>query len=205
MANARCKVAVGFFAGLLFLCGNSIRADDETLQKELDAARKRIVELEANNKKLTLQLEEVRKQLLQAQNAEKQARKEVQAQAKKFEDLFAKLAEKRFGEPEHPPLPRPEPPLLPADLHGKVTDVSGDLAIIDIGIDAGLRVGTELDVYRPDGKKRLGTVKVTDAFNIYPKQAVVKFTPARKVGLRDLKPDELPRKGDVVRPMKKKD
>ena len=205
MANIRCKVAAGFFAGLLFLCGNLVQADDETLKKELEAARKRIAELEASNKKLTLQLEEARKQLLQAQNAEKQARKEAQAQAKKFEERLAKLAEERFGAPEHPPLPRPEPPVLPSDLRGKVTDVAGHMVTINIGIDAGLRVGTELDVYRPAGEKRLGTIKATDAFNLYPKQAVVKFTPARKVALKDLKPDELPRKGDVVRPMKKKD
>ena len=70
-------------------------------------------------------------------------------------------------------------PVLP-NLRGEVVDVSGDLLTISIGIDAGLAVGTVLDIYRVEGGARyLGTVRVTDAFNLYPKQAVVKFTPAK--------------------------
>ena len=48
------------------------------------------------------------------------------------------------------------------------------------------------------GRRYLGTVKVTDAFNLYPKQAVVKFTPASGKPLSRLRPEELPHKGDRV-------
>ena len=117
------------------------------------------------------------------------------------------MQEEKFQERKYPPLPRVDPSELPADLRGKVTDGADDLLTIDIGIDAGLAMGSVLGVYRVNGadSRYLGTVRVTDAFNLYPKQAVVKFTPARKVPLKDLKAEELPKKGDVVRSMKRKD
>ena len=87
-------------------------------------------------------------------------------------------------------------------MRGEVTDVAGDLVTISVGIDAGIGVGTVLELYRTNGGGRyLGTVKVTDAFNLYSKQAVVKFTPASGLALARLRPEELPRKGDLVRPV----
>jgi hypothetical protein len=68
---------------------------------------------------------------------------------------------------------------------------------ISLGIDAGLEPGSRLDVYRESGGgKYLGTLVVTKS--LYPKEAVAEFKPARPVPLAQLRPDELPRKGDTV-------
>jgi hypothetical protein len=192
--------AISVAGGPSLLAADDPREEVERLRKDLDAAKKRIAELEKKAEEQALILEENRRQVLQAQNAEKLARATAEALAARLDKLRAQR-----GEPQHPPLPRVEPYALPEDLRGNIVDVAGDLVTISIGIDAGLTVGAVLEVYRPDGKKVIGTVKVTDAFNLYPKQAVVKFTPARKAELKDLKPEELPKKGDVVRPPKVKD
>ena len=87
------------------------------------------------------------------------------------------------------------------DFMDAVTDVAGDLVSLSIGIDAGLSVGTTLDIYRHEGGGRyLGTVKVTSALNLFPKNAIVTFIPARNVPFDRLRPEELPKKGDEVRP-----
>jgi hypothetical protein len=44
-------------------------------------------------------------------------------------------------------------------------------------------------------------VKVTSKRNPFPKHAPATFTPARNVPVEKLKPEELPRKGDEVRPL----
>jgi hypothetical protein len=71
--------------------------------------------------------------------------------------------------------------------------------LLNIGIDVGLEPGTVLELLRSDGKNDtvIGTVTITKS--VYPKEAVGSFTPARKVPLKELKPEELPRKGDTVR------
>ena len=58
-----------------------------------------------------------------------------------------------------------------------------------------------LDVIRLEGGgKYIGTVKVTSALNLFPKQAIVTFIPARNIPLDRLRVEDLPRKGDEVRP-----
>ena len=75
-------------------------------------------------------------------------------------------------------------------------DLDGALLTINIGLDAGLEVGTKLDVYREaGGGKYLGTVTVT---KVQPKEAVCEFKPARAVPIEKLRAEELPRKGDSV-------
>jgi hypothetical protein len=89
-----------------------------------------------------------------------------------------------------------------SNLRGEVTDVADDLVTLSIGIDAGLAVGTTLDIYRTEGGPRyLGTVKITNALNLFPKQAIASFTPARNVPFERLRPEERPKKGDEVRPL----
>jgi hypothetical protein len=88
-----------------------------------------------------------------------------------------------------------------SNLRGEVTHVSGDFVTLSIGIDAGLGVGSVLDIYRLDGGGRyLGTVKITSALNLFPKQAIATFTPARNVPLDRLRAEDMPRRGDEVRP-----
>ena len=97
---------------------------------------------------------------------------------------------------------RPAPDLL-ANLRGEVTEVGDNFMTVDIGINAGLAVGHQFDVYRLEGGGRLlGTAKVPSALNLFPKQAILTFTPVRDVPVEKLKAEELPKKGDQVRPLK---
>ena len=169
--------------------------------------RERNALLEDNAVKLIVAAEEARAEMIRARNAEKLAQSIASDNAKKVEDLMAKVTElKATGGGSgasivQRTIDKPPPPVL-SNLRGEVTDVAGDLLTISIGIDAGLAVGTVLDIYRTEGGGRyLGTVRVTDAFNLYPKQAVVKFTPANAVPLERLRPEELPKKGDLIKPL----
>jgi hypothetical protein len=89
-----------------------------------------------------------------------------------------------------------------SNLRGEVTHVAGELLTVSIGIDSGMSVGTVLDVIRLEGGgKYIGTVKVTSALNLFPKQAIVSFTPARRdIPLDRLPIGDLPKPGDQVRP-----
>ncbi len=179
-----------------------VRADEKTeqLQAELERVKKELEELKARNAKLekalveqALATEEAKKELLKAQIEAKSARALAEENAKKVEALLTKLKESKV-------LDKPPPALL-ANIRGEVTEVKGDQVTLSIGIDAGLAEGSVLDIYRLDGGGRyLGTVKVTNAKNLSPKSAIVTFTPAKNVSLDKLKPEELPRKSDEVRP-----
>jgi hypothetical protein len=178
---------------------------DRTL-KELVTVRERntIVEKERDN--LVLGIEEARRNETKAKNEAKLALAIAEENAKRYEEALAKITELRaIGGGGAGSLLRvidkPPPPVL-ANLRGEVTAVSGDLVTLSIGIDAGLAVGTTLDIYRIEGGARyLGTVKVTSALNLFPKQAIVTFTPARNVPIERLRAEELPKKGDEVRPL----
>jgi hypothetical protein len=78
-----------------------------------------------------------------------------------------------------------------------VTGYQDGLVVLNIGLDAGLTAGAVLDVYREDGGGQyLGTVVVD---RLYPKQAVAVFHPAdAKRTIRQLRPEELPKAGDIV-------
>jgi hypothetical protein len=207
-------LAMGVMAVALALAPASARADEKADEKikilqaqldrakaENDALRKKNDELADLVVKLALAAESAKKDALAAQNAEKLARAQAEDNLKRLEEALVRLAELKQGGGKLGLAPLP-PPGLPADLRGEVTAVSGDLVTLSIGIDAGLAVGATLDLYRLDEKtpRYLGTVKVTSALNLFPKQAIVTFTPARKVALDKLRPEELPKKGDQVRP-----
>jgi hypothetical protein len=183
------------------------QANIVALISELTASRDRTYLLEDQSVKQAIATEEAKADMVRAQNSEKLAQSIAAENARKVDDLQARLSEMRLraggggsGGGVLPLIDKPPPPVLP-NLRGEVLEVAGDLATIDIGIDAGLAVGTVLELYRTEGGGRyLGTVKVTDAFNLYAKQAVVKFTPASGLPLARLRPEEMPRKGDLVRP-----
>ena len=102
-----------------------------------------------------------------------------------------------------PLAPRPKATdRVPANLRAEVTDAADDLVQLSVGIDAGLEVGAVLDLFRVEEKveRHLGTVTIMSRLNLFPKSAIATFTPARGVLLDRLKPEELPRKGDEVRP-----
>ena len=175
----------------------------KTVQDELADTRKRNTVIEDERVKLVLAKEEAERNRLRAENEAKLARAISDENAKKIETLTALVTELRqtgggggaatvLRNIEKTPAP------LPENIRGTVTrDMVGEFVQISIGIDAGLEPGSRLDVYRESGGgKYLGTLVVTKS--VYPKEAVAEFRPARPVPVAQLRPDELPRKGDTV-------
>jgi hypothetical protein len=183
-----------------------IQANVDRTLKELDTVRARNGNLEDRLVQLVLDIEAAKKERVRAENAAKLAQAIAEDNARKVEELSVRLAElKATGGSASAAVLRSfdkAPPPLLENLRGQVNRVLGDQLELSIGLDAGLAPGTVLDLYRTEGGGRyLGTVKVTSAANLYPKQAIVTFTPARgNIPLDRLQPAELPRKGDEVRP-----
>jgi seryl-tRNA synthetase len=192
------------------LGGGTLRGDDKKTDPQTERD-KELKELLDRNQKLEAEL---KKQRAEIEQELAEAKKQWDEQKKEIEKLREEMKRLRSGldgwrdelreRGSIPlglaPVPQPPPPLM-ANLRGEVTDVAGDLLTLDVGIDSGMAVGTMLDVYRLEkGGKFLGTVKVASALNLFPKQAIVTFTSARKVPLDKLPEDDLPKKGDLVRP-----
>jgi hypothetical protein len=172
---------------------------------ELDNTRKRNAFLEDERVKLVLAKEAADRERLRAENEKKLAQSIADENIRKVETLTAQVNEMRatgggggaaavLRSIDKPPAP------LPENIRGTVLRNMGagdDLVQISIGIDAGLEPGSRLDVYREaGGGQYLGTLVVTST--IQPKEAVARFVPARPVPVARLRPDELPRKGDIV-------
>jgi hypothetical protein len=185
------------------------QANITTLNAELTAVRERNYLLEDNSVKQAIATEEAKAEMVRAQNSEKLAQQIAADNAARADALQQRVDEMRLraggaggsGGGVLPLLEQKPAAVLP-NLRGRVEDVAGDLVTISVGIDAGVGVGTVLELYRTEGGGRyLGTVKVTDAFNLYAKRAVAKFTPASGKSLAQLRPEELPRKDDLIRPV----
>jgi alanyl-tRNA synthetase len=184
-----------------------LQANVDNSLKELDTVRKRTNDLENEAVALVLATEAAKKEEVKAKNQARLALAIADDNAKKVEELALKVSELRAsggGGAQAQVLrsvTKPPPPVL-GNLRGQVTNVSGELLTISVGIDAGMAVGTVLDVIRLEGGgKYIGTVKVTSALNLFPKQAIVTFTPARRdVPMDRLPIGDLPKSGDQVRP-----
>jgi len=171
---------------------------DNTI-KELTTVRARNNFLEDDRVKLVIAAETARREEVRARNAERLAQAIADDNAKRVEELLIRVADLRAsgGRDLRTQLDKPPPPVL-SNLHGEVERVVGDLIQIGVGIDAGVSKGTVLEVSRTEGGGTyLGTIKITDVF---PKQAVGIFRPARPVPFDRLRPEELPKKGDEVKP-----
>jgi hypothetical protein len=175
---------------------------DATLA-ELADNRKRINFLEDERVKLVLLKEQADRARLNAENEKKLAESIRDENAKKIEVLTAQITELRLtggsGTASVLRSIEKQPAPLPDNIRGTVTrDMVGEFVQISIGIDAGLEPGSRLDVFRTAGGdgKYLGTLVVTSTLE--PKTAVAQFRPARPVPVGQLRPDELPRKGDTV-------
>ena len=180
-----------------------LQAREKTTLDELTATRTRNTLLEDERVKLVLQKEAADRARLTADNDAKLARSIADENAKKVESLTAQVTELRLtGGGGGTAIVRRSldkiPAPLPENIRGTVvSDARGDLVQISIGIDAGLEPGSRLDVYRESGGGQfLGTLVVTKS--ITPKTAVAEFKPSRRVPIAQLRPDELPRKGDIV-------
>jgi hypothetical protein len=178
-------------------------AQVKAIQDELKTTRDRNNLLQDQAVALVLLKEAADRARIGAENDSRLARAIADENAKKIETLTALVTELRqtggsgtatvLRSIEKAPAP------LPENIRGTVeANMSTDgFVLIGIGIDAGLEPGSKLDVYRETGGgKYLGTLTVTGSLR--PKEAVAEFRPARPVGLTQLRPDEMPRKGDVV-------
>jgi hypothetical protein len=174
----------------------------KAIQDELASTRTRNNELEDKQVKLVLAKEAADRRTVQAENESRLAGAQAAENARRVETLTALVTELRqtggsgtasvLRSIEKVPAP------LPENTRGTVTrDMVDNLVAISLGIDAGLEPGSKLDVYREaGGGKYLGTLVVTKS--LYPKEAIAEFRPARPVPVGQLRPDELPRKGDTV-------
>lgn len=178
-------------------------AQVKAIQDELKTTRDRNNFLQDDAVRLVLLKEAADRARIGAENDSRLARAIADENAKKIETLTALVTELRqtggsgtatvLRSIEKAPAP------LPENIRGTVeANMSTDgFVLIGIGIDAGLEPGSKLDVYRETGGgKYLGTLTVTGTLR--PKEAVAEFRPARPVGLTQLRPDEMPRKGDIV-------
>jgi hypothetical protein len=179
-------------------------AQVKAIQDELKTTRDRNNLLQDQAVALVLLKEAADRARLGAENDARLARAISDENARKIETLTALVTELRqtgggsgtatvLRSIEKAPAP------LPENIRGTVeANMSTDgFVLIGIGIDAGLEPGSKLDVYRETGGgKYLGTLVVTGTLR--PKEAVAEFRPARPVGLTQLRPDEMPRKGDIV-------
>jgi hypothetical protein len=186
-----------------------LQASRDALIKEVSSVRARNEQLENERQRLIVAAEEARREAVRARIAERAAQFVAEQNAALVEELREKLRQLNRsllagGSTQSPALrelDKPPPPPLP-NLRGEVTAVAGDLVVLSIGYEAGLNVGTELELYRLQGESRyLGTVKITSPANLYPKQAVATFIPARNVPFARLTPAEKPRPGDLVKPI----
>ncbi len=179
-----------------------LAAQVKTIQEELRITRDRNNELENKRQELVLQKEEAERRRVEAENAARLQQTIAEDYARRIETLTALVNELRqtggsgtaavLRSIDRVPAP------LPENIRGTVVrDIVGEFVQINLGIDAGLEPGSKLDVYREGGGgKYLGTLIVTKS--LYPKEAVAEFKPARPVPISQLRPDELPRKGDKV-------
>jgi hypothetical protein len=178
-------------------------ANIKAAQEEVDTTRKRNNSLEDERVKLVLAKEAADRERLRAENEAKLSRAIADENAKRVETLTALVTELRQtggggGTATVLRNIQREPAPLPDNIRGTVVrDMVDDLVHINIGIDAGLEEGSRLDIYRESGGGRyLGTLVVTKS--LYPKEAVARFQPASGKAITQLRPDELPRKGDTV-------
>lgn len=177
-----------------------LQASRDALIKEVSSVRARNETLENDRQRLIIAAEESRREAIRAKISERAVQFIAEQNAQLVERLREQLRNRLGGGDLRAALDKPPPPVLP-NLRGEVTAVKDDLVVLSIGYEAGLSVGTELDIYRTQGQPRyLGTVCITSAANLYPKQAVATFIPARGVSFSRLTPEEKPRPGDLVRP-----
>ncbi|HJZ58795.1 MAG TPA: hypothetical protein VKE74_27885 [Gemmataceae bacterium] len=175
----------------LLEAGAKLQKNLQAALDELDAVRNRSAKLEEERKEYASQLQHAKAAQLAAEKEAKAARLREEELTKKVEVLAAEAKKPQPGGPGA------SPPPLPEGIRGSVTAYKDGLAVLSIGLDAGLQKGTELDVYRIEGgsTKSLGKAVVTD---VYPKCAVANFKPVGGKPLKQLQPDELPKVGDMA-------
>ncbi|AWM41430.1 hypothetical protein GobsT_75220 [Gemmata obscuriglobus] len=178
-------------------------AQQKATLSELEDTRKRNTVLENDRVQLVRDAENANRERLRAENDAKLARAISDENVARAASLQAQLSELRQsggggGAATVLRSVDKAPPPVPENVRGTVvSDLAGSFVEISVGLDAGVTPGARLDVFREtNGGRYLGTLVVTKS--AYPKNAVAEFRPARQVPVSQLKPEELPRKGDQV-------
>jgi hypothetical protein len=184
-----------------------IQASYDATIKELNIVRDRNNKLEADRQELTITREQARRDELAARNEAKLKTSIAEDLARVNDDLRTENNQLRLtgGDPQKLVAKSVEraPPPVPENLRGTVTGYdrasSPDLVVISLGLDAGLSFGSELDIYRLEGGgQHLGSIVVT---SVRAKSAVARFKPASGLPITRLRPDQLPKVGDIVAPL----
>lgn len=187
-----------------------LQVEKDAMIKELNIVRDRNNKLEVDRQELTITSERARREELAAKNEAKLAQSLNDNYARRLEDQGALINELRLtgggsrpGDLVRRSVEKAAPP-VPENLRGTVIAydraTAPDLVEISIGLDAGLTYNSTLDIYRlTGGGKHLGTLVVTQ---VRAKTAVARFKPADPTRpLSRLRPEELPRVGDIVSPL----
>jgi hypothetical protein len=152
-----------------------LRAQQPVELTELERLRKENAELRRQVQ--AYRLEGVRQEL---------ALKEAMACNERLLDVLRGLADPKHqigGDPN-----KPNPPSEQVD--GKIEKVDGDIVLINLGADQGLRMGNTLDVYRREPEaKYLGVIRIMEA---RPTQSVARLiAPAAPKSAAKLLPGDL--------------
>lgn len=174
-----------------------LQVNIQALLDEQKSTRARSNALEETQVRLIAEKERAEKERQTAEIAGKQSAAEKATAEAARDDFRAQLAELRDRRGGGAPIPgQKAPPPIPEGLRGTVDYYEDGYASISVGLEAGVAAGQVLDVSR--GGTYLGTLLVTS--RVEPKSAVVQFRPANlNRTLAQLRPDELPRKGDTVK------
>jgi hypothetical protein len=177
-----------------------LQANLQAQTDEVKKTRDRNLELEKERVALVTAKENAEKERQAFENLAKQATNDKLLAEGKVESLNTLVAElSASGGNPNSVVPRSFSKAaapLPDNIRGTITTFKGDLALISIGIDAGLTNGAVLDVWRSEGGGQyLGTLTVE---RVWPKQAVAQFKSANGRALSKLRPEELPKVGDSV-------
>lgn len=174
----------------------------QTLEDELKRTRERSNALEEERVRLIALKEKAENERQGAEIAGRVAAAEKEVALTRYEEVRAQLAdlESRMAGGGRvaggAPIPgvKPPPP-VPEGLRGTVEYYQDGYAFISVGLEAGVAPGQTLDVYR--GPTYLGTLTVTAS--VKAKDAIVKFNPADRTRTpAQLRPEQLPKKGDTV-------
>ena len=176
-------------------------ASEKTTLEELNKTRERNILLEDRSVRLVIEKKKAEQEQLRAENERNQARALAAESADKVANLQARVTELQqtggsAGGAVLRSIDKAAAPLA-ENTRGEVTESNGAFVRLSIGIDAGLEPGSKLDIFRDDEGKYLGTV-VIQGTALRPKEAVGAFRPASGHPVAQLRPDDLPRKGDTV-------
>jgi hypothetical protein len=150
-------IPVTLAAGLLFLAVPPVRAQDdkdaiiqqlkatiERQQKELDLVKKVVKEREETIIALQGRVKESRLQAATLDELVKATQTRLEAVLDQLRDANKKIA--RLEAEKQPGANVPNPP--PDKVEGKVEKLKGDLIVINIGADSGLKKDHTLEVFR---------------------------------------------------------